>query len=580
MAFFYDNLSGLSGLAQYERYLENNLYIRNLKRYSNDPLNYQLLEIKRTIGENTSASIDNTNRLSKETQKHFEDLTNAVCGTLEKGFGQVVGELEDINWRLNDINEGINSLHSMLDWKTDIMIEEQKISNFYLGKVAGLLKIPDSQKQRSHHVEQGITWLKSAIEEGPKSDFYTDALDEFTKAKQIEEKDYFNLNKIGLIHLYSKKHLDVAKADEYFKASARFAKAVANATPSSNDNSQKSYNERLESLLTKEILLEEAASSLNYASRCNYILTNFSEAVELARQAFELQPTNPEYGLQFAKCLSANKQEAEAADILSKVIEIDKYYSMKALADQDFISKSLIRYRIEKIATDLINKVSIEIKELKSLIISNSKAKEQFLKVQEIFSEPTYLNARAAYDELTKVQKWEYIHYSQSTLMHQYLFEEKRGRNLTLSEFIRIENKEQAFKNKFDKNYKIESEIRQKENKKQSGERTKRQIIFTIVTIIAGVGLWVWSSSMEGWFPNLIIKVGVASVAAFVFTKIFDGVFEDKIRNILLAIIIIGIAVEAWNACTDYVSSGFWSFILKAAIIVFVISAITKVYED
>ncbi len=578
MAFFYDNISGLSGLAQYDRYLENNLYIRNLKRYTNDPLNYQLLEMKRTIGENTSASIDNTNRLSNETQKYFEHLTTAVCGTLEKGFGQVVGELEDINWRLNDINEGINSLHSMLDWKTDIMIEEQKISNLYLGKVAGLLKIPDSQKQRSHHVELGITWLKNAIEEGPKSDFYTDALDEFIKAKQIEEKDYFNLNKIGLIHLHSKKHLDVPKADEYFKASARYAKAIANATPSTNESLQNRYNERLESLLTKEVLLEEAASSLNYASRCNYILTNFSEAIELAKQAFELQPTNPEYGLQLAKCLSANNQETEAANILSRVIEIDKYYSMKALADQDFISKSLIRDRIEKIATDLINKVSSEIRELKSLIIDNSNAKDLFSKVQESFHDQTYLNARVANDELTKIQKWEYTHYSQDA-EHYYPLEDKKVDELTLSEIIRVENKEQANKNKFDENYNIANAIRQSNWKKQSDERTIRQIIVTLVTFGAAIGLWIWSSSMDGWLPGFLVKGAVAVAAGFAVTKLYDSVSEEKTKNLLLTTVIVGTAIGAWLACTDYTESSFWSFILKAQIVGYTAFSIFKVYD-
>jgi len=400
MAFFYDNLSGLSGLAQYDRYLENNLYIRNLKRYTDDPLNYQLLEIKRTIGENTSASIDNASFIVRESKKHFDELSTAICGTLEKGFGQVVSELEDINWRLNDINEGIDNLHSMLDWKTDIMIEEQKISNLYLGRITGLLKIPDSQKQRSYHVEQGITWLKSAIEEGPKSDFYSDALDEFIKAKQIEEKDYFSLSKIGLIHLNSKKHLDIPQADIYFKSSARYAKAIANASPSSSENSQKRYNEKLESLLTKEILLEQAASSLNYASRCNYIQTNFSEAINLAKQAVELNSTNPEYGLQLAKCLSANGQGDEAANVIEKVIELNKYYSLKILSDPDLFNNKDILKRISTITNTLIAKVDKEIEHLRGILIPDSTLRNELQEVIKNYNPKSYLTARIASEKL------------------------------------------------------------------------------------------------------------------------------------------------------------------------------------
>lgn len=400
MAFFYDNLSELSGLAQYDRYLENNLYIRNLKSCSDDPLNYQLLEIKRSIGESTSKSIENSSIIIRKTKKHFDDLSTAICGTLEKGFNQVVNELENIDWRLNDINEGINNLHSLLDWKTDIMIEEQKISNLYLGKITGLLRIPDSQKQRSYHIEQGITWLKNAIEEGPKSDFYSDALDEFIKAKHIEEKDYFSLNKIGLIHLNSKKHLDIPKAEVHFKSSARYAKAIANASSSSSDNSQKRYNEKLESLLSKEILLEQAASSLNYASRCNYIQTNFSEAINLAKQAVELNPTNPEYGLQLAKSLSANGQGEEAANVIEKVIELNKYYSLKILSDPDLFKNNDICNRVIAIANNLIAKVDKEIEHLKSIIIPNSNLGNELQDVIKNYNPKSYISARIASEYL------------------------------------------------------------------------------------------------------------------------------------------------------------------------------------
>lgn len=523
MPFFYDNISGLSGIKQYDRYLDNNLYIRNLKKYSNDPVNYQLLEMRRAIGENTSASNDNSKMLAETTKQEFENLATTICGSLEKGFTQVAGELEDINWRLNDINEGIrdvnegiSNLHSMLDWKTDILIENQRMSNLYLGKIVTLLKIPDSQKQRGYYVEQGMNYLKNAIEEGPKSDFYTDALEELTKAKQIEEKDFFSLHKLGLIHISSQKHLDVEKADLYFKASARYAKAAANVAKSFKEIG---YAEE-ETIFSKERLIEEAASALNYSSRSNYIQIKFSDAIELARQAYDLEPSNPEYGFQLAKCLSANGQEQQAADVLAKVIELDKYYSVKALSDMDFVNKQVIRNSIEKIATSLIKKVSDEIKHLQSIIIIGSKAKDQFQKIQSLFSEPTYINARKAEVELNKVQKWDVVSYTYPNTTIYFSFttgivETVNKEDSIISEFILKEYEGNKLKKKFEEQDNVNKDKAGKNwEKHQAEEKRKKEIALytkiglTIGAIAVGAGLWFYASSMEGWFVPRLLKFG------------------------------------------------------------------------
>lgn len=389
MPYFYDRISGQSGITQYLNYIENEIYIKDLKSSTKDIVNYQIIEVRRAIGKNT-----------EETKQAIQNSTNQICGTLENGFKQITSGLEDVNWRLNEIDEKLYDLHSMLDWKTDLIIEEQKITNFYLGNIARLLKIPDSQKQRSYYVEQGVTYLKNAFEEGSSSDFYDDALDEFLKAKNIEEKDYFCLHKLGLIFLNSKKHLNVEVAQSYFKASARYAKAIANAMPDSN-NGQPLYNEKIEATLTKEMLIEEAASALNYASRCDYIQDKLPDAIELAKQAFELHPTNPEYGMQLAKCLSANGQETQSNDVLKKVIEMDKYYAVKTLTDQDLITKKTTIDMLNRISKDLIETVDKEIQYLKSIIISNSKMKAELNEIEsQFYSSKTYITARIVAERL------------------------------------------------------------------------------------------------------------------------------------------------------------------------------------
>lgn len=497
MSFFYDNISGQSGLTQYDRYLENSVYLGKLKFSVNDPVNYQLLEIRRVISENIATSNDNTKALFEANKKQVESLTNTVCGTLERGFNQVTEELEDINWRLNDINEGvadvnkgISKLHSMLDWKTDLLIENQRITNLFMGKIVNLLKIPDSQKQRGYYVEQGMNYLKNAIEEGTKSDFFTDALDELTKAQQIEEKDFFTLHKLGLIYLNSKKHLDIEKADSYFRMSARYSKAAANVAISQK---QISYNDEI---FSKEILLEETASALNYASRCNYIKTSFRDAIDLAKQANEIQPNNPEYGFQLAKCYSANGQDQQAAEALKKVIEIDKYYSIKALSDMDFVKKQIIRDSIGRVAKDLILKVNNKIDEIEKVIINDSIAKNNFNKIKELFNEPNYLNARTVNLELERVQKWDVVSYIgvpdtfnpktsfTTTLLYKEVVTKE---DLNISMFIQKEYENNKIKKSFDEKQLVNRDIASKNWEKLKKKEQNKKIFLTVGAFVIAV---------------------------------------------------------------------------------------------
>lgn len=388
MPFYYDRITGQSGIDQYMNFIENEIYIDELKFNTDDTFNYQLIEIRRAIGRSIEFTKQQYNEnLAGEAKKQnlILSTTNKICGTLEEGFNHISEELisgfsnlgnglDEINWRLNDVNEGISRLYGILDWKTDVLIEGQKITNLYLGKVTELLQIPDSQKQRGYHTEKGLTFLKNAIEEGPKSDFYDDALDEFLKGYDIERKDYFNLHKLGFIHLNSINNLDVNKSNEYFKLSARYAKA--------------------------ESKPQDAASALNYASRCNYILNNQSEAVILAKQAFEIEPMNPEFGYQYAKCLAIIGDEIKASEILKKVIELDKYFSVKVFADKDLIEKNSVVNMLNQISEELIGLVSSEIESLKSLIVRGSPLSDELKKVEEIFTNKNYLNARIAADFL------------------------------------------------------------------------------------------------------------------------------------------------------------------------------------
>lgn len=482
MPFFYDRISGLSGIKQYENYLDNQIYINQLKQFTRDPINYQLIEVRRAIGKSNNDIKETFNYTTEKVFGTLETGFNQIADKLENGFGQISGELGDINWRLNDLNEGLNNLYSMLDWKTDLLIEEQKITNVYLGHITNLLKIPDSQKQRAYFVEQGLTFLKNAIVEDYHSDFYSDALEEFLKARDIEPKDYFCLQKLGIIYLRSIKNADISKADEYFRASARYAKALANATTSSNvNNAQKKYNQNLDYTLSKETLIEEAAYSLYYASQCNYILNKLPEAIKLSKEAFELKPI-AEYGYNFAKNLAANSEVIEAANILKKVIELDYSFVNKIFRDQDLNTQKAVLKMFESETHKLIEEVEKAFAYLRLIMNEKNPLFNEVINLQKEFYPKTYINAR-----ITKEK----------------LFGDNSGNSLyeVISENHRVELYVSELKEERLKREKIA----EKKNREASLKIQQNKLIILVVTLPISITLWI-IGSQQLYTSFLIMK--------------------------------------------------------------------------
>jgi hypothetical protein len=223
MNLIYDRISGGTDISQYRRYLENEQYLYELKRSTKDAVNYQLIEVRRELQSQSDIK-----------RAGYDKLVATVCGSLEHGFNDVNASLEIVNESLGDINRslgtianGIEELCFLLDWKTDQIIEQQKITNRHLNEIVELLNIPESQKQRAYHVRNGLKFLALAISEGTHSGYYIDAYSEFELALGFEPRDYFCLYKMGFIRLYSSELLDVNLALKYFEESAKYSKAEA-----------------------------------------------------------------------------------------------------------------------------------------------------------------------------------------------------------------------------------------------------------------------------------------------------------------------------------------------------------------
>lgn len=389
MATFYPQvLSNKSLSQQWQTYLQNKPIINNIE----DIIKTQTKDYKEII------------KNSSEQQIHaIQQSTNAICGTYESGIEMISDHLQELSYGIDELRSELNKLSSMLDWKLSLIIEQQRMTNILLGNIALLLRIPDIQKERQYHIKQGVKFLKNAFLD---ADFYDDALKNFLKAVTIENSDFFALHRIGLIYMYSPKHMDLNKSEEYFRKAAKYAVAEINSSASLTtkylvadtdtdfSNIQSSNNS----------IKVQAAESFMFGGRICYIQGKFGEAADLAGSSFSIVPNMVEAGFTKVKALSANNKNTEAATVLETVIRKDRYFSIKTISDLDLIQKPEILKVLEEMRKEAFDNATKLLSKCKSNIIYDSIVKEELDKIDELVNKKGFLQCKKAIDLIDKNQ--------------------------------------------------------------------------------------------------------------------------------------------------------------------------------
>jgi tetratricopeptide (TPR) repeat protein len=397
-SFYFDRFSREPYNEQWTRFLQTGSHINDLQ----------------TVIKDQTAGIQQTlTAVSREHRQIIEKSAAVVCQTLERGFSQVVEQLDQANWRLHEINQGIGNLHAMLDWKTDIIIEQLYINNNYLRQITELLRIPDSQKQKALHIEKGLTYLQSGLKSLENKRFFDEALDEFQLSLNIDRKDFFSLHRMGLIHFYSINHLNLDKAYKYFTDAAFHAIVESNIDDTQRNYSLTRYEKGNSS---KDVYLEEAANSLIYASRCCYMLNNLQTGIQKAEEAWKLTPRFPEAGFQLAKMLAVANQPVIAANVLEEVININRYYAIKTIEDFDLVKQTAVQNKLEELRKKTVSEASTILTECRRKMIVGSKATLLLQEIAALINANNFIDAKKALDWLKIKRKWEYTDYQINTL--------------------------------------------------------------------------------------------------------------------------------------------------------------------
>ena len=289
--------------------------------------------------------------------------SSEICGVVQDGFATLQKSLGLVEGAIRDVNQ-----------RLDLILDESRTSNLLLENMAELLRIPDSQKQRQHHIEQGLKFLKNATKD---EDLYKDALSELLEAERLMTTDYFVLHRIGMIYLHVPAVGDIEKAMDYFTRAGKYAAVESHPSAARlsnilNKRINQEFAEQADTSLSSIASL--AAESYYEAGTALYALSRYDEAVAMAKKAVNIQPNVARYSFFLAKYLARTGAVDSAIEYLQRAITLAPEMALATIGDFDLNNHPAV--------IDFLNRKNLEVDiYLQELIvkIDSSKAVKEYL---------------------------------------------------------------------------------------------------------------------------------------------------------------------------------------------------------
>lgn len=336
----------------------------------------QKLSIAREIAIEKKEYLETIGNMSEELTSSINQGVANICGTLDHGFDILSNDIQTLG---RSLNFGLSLIH-----------EQQIINNLLLENTAELLRVPDIQKDRIYHLEQGLKHLKNALID---NDLYEYALDNLSKAESIEKTDHVVLHHIGMIYLYSKKKLDPSKAEKYFRLAAKFS--IVETDP----NAKRLANVLTGSVISKlstnvndiDKMKYVTAESLLQASWACHLQGKLSEAVILADEAFNLAPEM--YEACYHSCLfnAMEDKKEDAIKALQLLVDKRPHYLIVIATNPVLAIKDYIQEFLDELESTTLSKVLELIKSTKAKMLVNSQFLTDLKIIESKLTKSNYL---------------------------------------------------------------------------------------------------------------------------------------------------------------------------------------------
>lgn len=341
--------------------------------YSLGVLNEGVVHTNQHLGQIHSSLLDlNTN--VEQTNQQIAHLSEAtICGMRALYNSQNI-----TNKKLDQIEQSICSLGQMIGEGISMINFQLSHSVTLLNNLLDELRIPETQRERRYHIEEGSKFLAMALAENDKF-YYDDAISEFQEAIKLDSKDFYSWFNLGFIYLHSVNHIDILKAYDAFERSVHYAHAEA-------------VQHNNQSLIHK---IDEAYLHM---AEVKYFMRDPSSAIQLTEKC----ENNREKALfMTAKYLSFMEDDScklRAADILRELLSTNPFLSLQVLEDADIIHNSHVVSMLEEVTRETIHKAiacwNNWVKQANDYLYDGCKRiSDAYNRISELLEKGTFLDA-------------------------------------------------------------------------------------------------------------------------------------------------------------------------------------------
>lgn len=305
-------------------------------------VNSNLQGIDRGIGA-VNQTLQQGNQILSSIDGGISQMNRGI-GAVTSGIGalnrNVMTGMDTINRSMmagmDTINQnmmaGMSVLRSNIAQAASAITYQLQQSEVVLRQILDELRIPESQRERRYHIEEGMKYFNKGMQSGDCL-YFEDALDEFTTATTIERKDFFSWYYIGMIHLYSKEHIDPEKALSAFDRYIHYANALPQ----------------------KHNLFDEAWMM---KAECKYLMQDMDAAFGYVEKVMNGSDKAALRGMKYLSATGDSYKQKQAVEILKHLMQKNPYIVMQVLEDYDLVNNEYIIGFLNSYRTETIKEIS------------------------------------------------------------------------------------------------------------------------------------------------------------------------------------------------------------------------------
>lgn len=297
-------------------------------------MNTRMMEVNsnlQSIGQGIGA-------VNQTLQQGNQILSNIEGGInqMNRGIGAVASGINTLNRNmiagLSALNQnmtvGMAALSENISQASSIILYQLQQCEIVLKQILDELRIPESQRERRYHIEEGMKYFNKGMNSGDCL-YFEDALDEFIQATTIERKDFFSWYYIGMIHLYSKEHIDPEKALSAFDRYIHYADALPQ----------------------KHNLFDEAWMM---KAECKYLMQEMDAAFGFVEKVMNGSVKAALRGMKYLSASNDRYKQQQAVEILKHLMLKNPYIVMQVLEDYDILNNTFITNYLKDVRTNTI----------------------------------------------------------------------------------------------------------------------------------------------------------------------------------------------------------------------------------